>query len=209
MNIQSQKHSPSRKEREKLRNREAILEAAVHLFAQNGFTETKLEDVAALAEFGKGTLYNYFENKHDLLASALDYAIEKVIRFLDEQLMTVTDPLERIKLIVISQFDYYRTHADFLRVVMGHQRLLGQGHGSVPAVGNGDRFQGLRQLLIDQIQAAMDNGSFKTGDARRYAAYLSGMIHGQVRSLHAGEVDLKDVHPEEILEIFLNGVSHE
>lgn len=52
MNNSSKNTVLSRKERDKLRNKEDILKAAVHLFAQKGFAETKLEDVAALAEFG-------------------------------------------------------------------------------------------------------------------------------------------------------------
>jgi AcrR family transcriptional regulator len=206
MNIQSEPGILSRKDREKLRNRKAILEAAVHLFAENGFAETKLEDVAALAEFGKGTLYNYFENKHDLLLSAFDYAMDKVVHYLVQQLEHVSDPLDRIRLIVDSQFEYYHSHADFLRVVMSNQQIIKQCQDEKAAKNLHQRFQGLRQLLVDEIQAGMDAGKLKSGDANRYASYLSSMIHGQMRSLNAGEMQLNDVHPHEIMDIFLYGV---
>jgi len=142
MNISSNKNTLSRKDRDKLRNKEAILDAAVHLFAQKGFAETKLEDVAALAEFGKGTLYNYFENKEDLFLSAFDYAVENVLDFLYNQLSSVSDPLERIRLIANSQFNYYRSNTDFMNVVMTNQQILSNHVCSQPVL---DRFQDLKK----------------------------------------------------------------
>ena len=193
----------SRKERDKLRNKEAILDAAVHLFAQNGFAETKLEDVAALAEFGKGTLYNYFENKSDLLLSAFDYAVTSMLDFLYQQLSSVSDPLDRIRLIANSQFNYYRTNTDFMKVVMTNHQVLMNNAGSNVVF---ERFSDLKKLVVIEMQAAIDADQLKPGNAQRYATYLSGMIHGQVRSLSSGEMKLDDLHSDEIVDIFLNGV---
>lgn len=203
MNIDSNDTILSRKERDKLRNKEAILEAAVHLFAQKGFTETKLEDVAALAEFGKGTLYNYFENKNDLLLSAFEFAVTNMLEFLYDQLASVSEPLERIQLIAKSQFNYYTTNSDFMNVIMANHQVL---HSHPRSREVFQRFGNLKKLVVEEMQSAIDAGHLKAGSAQRYANYLSGMIHGQVRSLNSGEMDMKDVHADEIIDIFLNGV---
>jgi len=203
MNISSNKNTLSRKDRDKLRNKEAILDAAVHLFAQKGFAETKLEDVAALAEFGKGTLYNYFENKEDLFLSAFDYAVENVLDFLYNQLSSVSDPLERIRLIANSQFNYYRSNTDFMNVVMTNQQILSNHVCSQPVL---DRFQDLKKLVILEMQAAIDAGQLRPGNPQLYASYLSGMIHTQVRSHNSGEMQPENIQADEIIDIFLNGV---
>jgi len=202
MNDSSNENVLSRKERDKLRNKEAILEAAVHLFAQKGFAETKLEDVAALAEFGKGTLYNYFENKDDLLLSAFDYAVENVLNFLYDQLASVWDPLDRIRLIANSQFNYYSTNTDFMSVITSNQQVL-MNHARSKAVF--DRFQDLRKLVVIEMQAAIDAGQLRPGNAEHYASYLSGMIHSQVRSCNAGDMQMDEISADEIIDIFLNG----
>lgn len=202
MNKSSDTIQLSRKERDKLRNKEAILEAAVHLFAQKGFTETKLEDVAALAEFGKGTLYNYFKNKDDLLLSAFDYAVENVLNFLYDQLASVWDPLDRIRLIANSQFNYYRSNSDFMSVIMTNQQIL-RNHARSQSVF--ERFQELKKLIVIEMQAAIDAGQLRPGNPQHYATYLSGMIHGQVRSLNAGDIKPDEIHTDEIIDIFLNG----
>ncbi len=205
VNNNSEKVVLSRKERDKLRNKEAILEAAVHLFAQKGFNETKLEDVAALAEFGKGTLYNYFENKDDLLLSAFDFAVGSMLEFLYGQLNSVSDPLDRIRLIAKSQFNYYKTNADFMNVIMTNHQVL-RNHACSKEVFQ--RFGKLRSMIINEMQAGIDAGMLKPGNAQRYATYLSGMIHAQVRSLNSGEMDMEEAHSDEIIDIFLNGVNH-
>lgn len=202
MNTGSKDNALSRKERDKIRNREAILKAAVHLFAQKGFAETKLEDVAIRAEFGKGTLYNYFENKDDLLLSAFDFAVRNMLEFLYDQLSSVTDPLERIRLIANSQFNYYRTNTDFMKVIMTNQQVLMNHSKSRPVF---HRFQDLKKLVVQEMQAAIDAGQLRPGNAQHYASFLSGMIHGQVRSLSSGDMSIDDMYADEIIDVFLNG----
>ncbi|MCF7824844.1 MAG: TetR/AcrR family transcriptional regulator [Candidatus Marinimicrobia bacterium] len=208
MNENSDKTTLSRKERDRIRNKETIMEAAVHLFAQKGFNETKLEEVAALAEFGKGTIYNYFENKHDLLISTFDFALCKMANFLEKQLNEVKKPMERLRLIVESQFEYYRNHEDFLRVIIANQSVISQCVNEESGSDLHLHFMHLRKLMVHEIQAAMDLGEMKPGNANRYASYLSGMIHGQIRSLNQGELDIDEVHSDEIFDIFYTGVKH-
>ena len=209
MNNNSNSIALSRKERDKIRNKETILDAAVHLFAQKGFTETKLEEVAVLAEFGKGTIYNYFENKNDLLISAFDYALGKVISYITGQLVNVSNPLDRLRLIVNAQFDYYRSNEDFLRVIVANQQVIGKIIHEEPGQDLHLRFMHLRKLMVTELQVAIDEHILKAGNAARYASYLSGMIHSQVRSLNNHEINIDDVNSNEIVDIFLNGAIHE
>lgn len=52
-----------------------IIEAALHLFGERGFAATKLEDVAAAAGIGKGTVYLYFPTKEDLFRAVVRQAV--------------------------------------------------------------------------------------------------------------------------------------
>jgi AcrR family transcriptional regulator len=58
---------PSLRERKKLRQREALIAAAATLFRDAGFERTRIEDIAALADVGVATVYNYFSNKQQIL----------------------------------------------------------------------------------------------------------------------------------------------
>jgi AcrR family transcriptional regulator len=54
------------REQKKLETRKAILDAAVKLFAEKGFDQTSIEDIATEAGIGKTTIYGYFPNKNDI-----------------------------------------------------------------------------------------------------------------------------------------------
>lgn len=73
-----------RKEREKLFKRAEILSAAEELFFLKGFTATTLEEIAAKAEFGKGTIYNYFTGKEEIYLSIVEDFIYKFIEIVND-----------------------------------------------------------------------------------------------------------------------------
>lgn len=62
-----------RREKRKQQSREALIKAALHLFATKGFEETTLDDIANLADLHVQTLYRHFPTKNDL-AVAIDRA---------------------------------------------------------------------------------------------------------------------------------------
>ncbi len=64
--------TPSRVERRKERTRRALLAVALELFHQKGIYWTKIEDITERADIGKGTFYQHFETKEDLLEVLLE-----------------------------------------------------------------------------------------------------------------------------------------
>ena len=61
--------TPSLRERQRERRRRDIVDAAWDLFGEKGFDETSIEEVAARAEVGPATVYNYFGSKNELLVA--------------------------------------------------------------------------------------------------------------------------------------------
>jgi AcrR family transcriptional regulator len=62
---------PTRRRRRKDARPGEILDAALALFVERGFAATKLDDVAAAAGIGKGTIYLYFPNKEELFRAVV------------------------------------------------------------------------------------------------------------------------------------------
>jgi TetR/AcrR family fatty acid metabolism transcriptional regulator len=67
----SQAGPASRRERLKQEREERILEAAAAVFADKGFHQATIRDIAELADVADGTIYNYFDNKFDLLVGIM------------------------------------------------------------------------------------------------------------------------------------------
>ncbi|MEY4872241.1 MAG: hypothetical protein RLZZ563_1571 [Pseudomonadota bacterium] len=67
------------RERQKADRTRRILEAASRLFRDTGYGAIRIEDIANAAEVSVGTLYNYFENKGDLLLAIVSMEVEEVL----------------------------------------------------------------------------------------------------------------------------------
>lgn len=207
MNIDPENPQLTRKEREWLQHRQEIMAAAAHLFAERGYENTKLEDVASAAEFGKGTLYNYFENKIDLFLSTMNYVMDKMNAYLVERLNGIEDARERLGTIVKTHFEMYEQNRDFLRMAISQQRILSgefsnDGHPPLMA-----KYRENFLKLVGEMDNGIKEGEIKPGSGERYARYLLGMIHGQIRAMNHGEMSIDDIDPDEIIDIFFKGVS--
>jgi TetR/AcrR family transcriptional regulator len=77
----------NRRERENLRQRKEILEAALQLFSNKGFHKVSMHEIAKQAEFGIGTLYKFFINKEFLYKALL---VEKAESW-HQRLMEILD----------------------------------------------------------------------------------------------------------------------
>jgi AcrR family transcriptional regulator len=83
------------------KKRQGIVDAALRLFATRPFHEVRLEDVAAAAKVGKGTVYIYFNSKDHLYGSLISEGFGKLVESLRAQLADDAEPAwEALKKVV-------------------------------------------------------------------------------------------------------------
>lgn len=66
--------------------RSAMLEAAYHCFTNHGFNASRIIDIAQRAGVGKGTVYEYFRSKEDLLLDACLYDCERLEHLMNQMI---------------------------------------------------------------------------------------------------------------------------
>jgi AcrR family transcriptional regulator len=76
--------------------REAILKAATHVFARNGYFQSQVADIAREAGVAAGTVYLYFRSKDDLLVSLFERTMREAIAEGRAALSGIDDPRERL-----------------------------------------------------------------------------------------------------------------
>jgi TetR/AcrR family fatty acid metabolism transcriptional regulator len=79
--------------------REAILRAATKVFAESGYFNSKVADVARVAGVADGTVYLYFKSKEEILRSIFDRGMTEVLSEARAIIEVVADARERLRRI--------------------------------------------------------------------------------------------------------------
>ena len=95
----------NRLERRKKQTENTIIQSAVELFTQKGYAQTTMEEIAAKADFAKGTLYNYFPDKETILITYYQHMVSEQFIPLQESLLQITAVEERLNQILDSLLD--------------------------------------------------------------------------------------------------------
>ena len=94
-----------------------ILESALNVFAAKGFQHATVQEISKSATVSEGTIYEYFNNKEDLLFSILERQFQNNLGLLDE-LFEVRTPLRKLKRFMRYHFTIYLTQPAFVKVFL-------------------------------------------------------------------------------------------
>ena len=118
-----------------LATRERILSAAKHLFAQTGYEQTSVEQIAKDADVAKGTVFAHFRDKTNLLAAAgseeMTRLLEVTARSADAEIRTCSDNemLERVLDLYDPWLAFFTDNPEFARLFL-NQSALSRGEWS-------------------------------------------------------------------------------
>ena len=169
--------SPKRGKRveNKEKTRQAILRAALELFAEKGFYHTTTKAISRRAGIAEGTLFNYFETKEDLALCFLERELDEVIAWYQgDARMQRASLAEKLFAIVQRSLDRLEPYEDFIGAV--YLRALAPDSKLSPwSLRSQERqlhyFQFIRGILAEAEQAGEIP---RFGD---FGAYAFGLFH--------------------------------
>ncbi|MCD6304744.1 MAG: TetR/AcrR family transcriptional regulator [Deltaproteobacteria bacterium] len=112
----------SRRERERLRHRKEILEAALELFSEKGFHNVSMLEIAKKGEFATGTLYKFFQNKEDLYKALVLEQSDKFHNALVQAIEASDDEVEKLRNYVRTKGDVFRANVSMIRLYFAETR---------------------------------------------------------------------------------------
>lgn len=188
-----------------LDKREAILRAAIKVFANRGYFSSKVADIAGEAGIADGTVYLYFKSKDDILHSIFDRAMTEFIDEGRRQLAEIEDPVERIRRI--AQLHLEKLGADRNMAIVFQVELRGSTKfmEQFSAAGFGEYLDIIRKTIADG-QAA---GVFRTDLKPVVGAKI---LYGALDEMVTNWILSKRSYPlapmaDEVLKVFFGGVS--
>lgn len=176
-------HTLSRRERERQMRRQAMLQAAQAVFAEKGYANATLDEVAHRAEFGKGTLYNYFEGgKEEILFAIFDDLYDDFCALIAESFAPVHTEGRSFREIFHNFVKdclsfFVERREQFLLLIKEAQRMVFSDDHQKAAY---FQQQGERMVntLVPHLEAAMERGELRPLPVHAVAHMIFGNIKG-------------------------------
>lgn len=107
----------SKRDENKMKNRELIIATAEKLILQKNFEDTSMDDVAKESGLTKRTIYKYFISKEDLFFAVIVRGTKKFISYFEEAIKEGKNALEKIRLSNKSYCQFYFDNPGMFRLM--------------------------------------------------------------------------------------------
>jgi len=155
-----------------------IITAAEDVFTKKGFAEARMDDIAEETGLSKGTLYNYFKSKDDLIIAILDRIFQREFRVFEQSEISAMSASDAINLFV-------NTVAKDIKLML---RLMPVAYEFLAlAFRNKTVQKSLKvyvnrymNILVPIIQSGIDSGEFRKVKAQEVAIAMGAILEGTI-----------------------------
>lgn len=195
----------SRKERERLRHRQEIMETALKLFSERGFHTVSMQQIAEASEFAVGSLYNFFESKEALFEKLTESCSERIIGDLVAVLDGPGTEVERLTNFIRSLPKLMEEHAEFIKLYVSE---LGTRSAMLSKGREVDKFDAVLNSRLEQLlEAGIRKRIFRPVDPTITAKSIRSIMEILAFEI-AGKFDkaiAKDMF-DKVEQLFLDGL---
>ncbi len=184
--------------------REAILRAAIKVFARKGYFSSKVADIAGEAGIADGTVYLYFKSKDEILHSIFDRAMAEFIAEGRRELESIADPVEKLQRI--AQLHLERLGADREMAIVFQVELRGSTKfmQEFSAAGFGEYLDIIRNTIVEGQESGVFRSDIKP-------VVCAKIFYGALDEMVTNWILSKKAYPlaplaDEVAKIFFGGV---
>lgn len=185
--------------------REAILRAAITVFAHNGYFNAKVADIAREAGVADGTVYLYFKSKEEILHSIFDRSVDEAVAEAKKKMAVIDDPREKLRQIALLHLERLGADRDLAVVFQVELRGSTKFMEEFSAAG----FAEYLKIIRSTIEEGQHAGVFRPDlNAKLVAKILFGALDEMATNWILSKRRYK-LAPmaDHVLDIFLNGVT--
>jgi len=191
----------------KVAKQKGVLEAALRVMTRQGVESFSMDDVAEEAGVSKGTLYNYFSNKDELVHATIEHATYPLEEEIEQLFKYDLTPLQKIQFYFSRILSYFDNNEELFRVLLF---LRESAQFEKYQKYQSEKHQIYIQKVADVLEDGMDLGQIKRLDPVKTAA----IILECTISIISQRTQMADLSPIEedvqlISEIILRGITKE
>jgi TetR/AcrR family transcriptional repressor of multidrug resistance operon len=150
--------------------RETMLKATRHVVARRGLAGASMQAIADEAGVAKGTLYLYFKDRDDLIEQAVGSMLDELMQLVRSELRPGRPLREALLGLVRTEFEFFDTHRDFLRV---YAELRAPEGAACERRWRRPQFARFLELLEGFLADATRRGEMKRFDPGRVAFFVA------------------------------------
>jgi len=185
--------------------REAILRAAIVVFARTGFFNAKVADVAREAGVADGTVYLYFKSKEEILHSIFDRSVDAAVAEAKKTLATMDDPREKLRQIALLHLERLGADRDLAIVFQVELRGSTKFMEEFSAAGFAEYLSLIRSTFEEGQRAGLFRSDLNS-------KVVSKIFFGALDEMATNWILSKRRYKlgpmaDQVLDIFLNGVN--
>jgi AcrR family transcriptional regulator len=162
--------------------RREIAAAAMTVFAEHGFEASSMREVAQMAGIGKGTIYEYFRSKEELIAASIQVWMEDIIAQIENMVRPLEDPDVKLRTYINAMVDGFLNDERIPRLILAIfqfflTRLHETAFGGVPQSMFSTGVDSITGILIEGIEQGVFSLNGKK-EARIIAVNLAAFLDG-------------------------------
>lgn len=198
----------TRRDRNKLRNRKEILEAALAVFAEKGYRDASVQEIADRADFAVSTLYALFANKEDLYRQISIDIGREAGKIFAEAMDRGGNEYEKLVNYARAKGDAFRASPAGSRMLEHEMQILSTERGETPPKdGIGQIYARFMQHIQGLFASGMEKGLFVQGDPALMATILDSCTNALMKLSHTQpEQYVYDARVDEVIRMFFEPV---
>jgi TetR/AcrR family fatty acid metabolism transcriptional regulator len=186
--------------------RRIILDAAVRVFARQGFHTCRVSDIADEAGVAYGLVYHYFSSKEGILDTLFLERWDVMLAAIDEADRSSQPPREKLRSIASFIVESYRHDPDLMKVIIVEVTRAANTFGRTHLEKIRQAYDGIARI----VERAQREGAFRTEIEAQFAAQaFYGLIEQVLTSWIFGEVpppEAVERAKREIVEMICRGL---
>jgi TetR/AcrR family fatty acid metabolism transcriptional regulator len=187
--------------------RETILRAAIKVFAQNGYFNSKVSDIARAANIADGTVYLYFKSKDEILHSIFDRTVADGIAEAKERIAACETAAEKLRLLAHLHLSRLGADRDLAIVFQVELRGSTKFMEEFSAAGFAEYLNLIREIIEEGKRAGEFRGNLSSSVcAKIFYGALDEMATNWILSERKYELEPM---AEAVLDVIFNGVRAE
>lgn len=192
--------------------RDLILYSASEVFAQKGYHDANIIEIANHAAIGKGTIYEYFDSKMTLYLEVIKFNIERYLTRIRNQVLSKTNFDEMLHAYIICHTEILSENFKYAGLMMNNSAdvIFDSKNSRETLKILTDTRSEIVQIILDILNVGHSEGKFSSNHLDYYADIFFEMLNRS--ALRPLVMQLSDEKKQEeqtlLIKMLINGISH-